>query len=1231
MEEPDLQGLRDQFAPFEMGCFGSAGLIDGQLRAREAGQRGEPFNGTLFRFPLRTEANAAWFGRGKGISAAYSMEKVRQQFEEFQQSAEEKLLFFQHVRHIELWEWYAGAAEPVQLHSVSLRGAEAGERGRLSTWLRENLDQHEQKTGEPWQSTPGSTMAMLRAVQRKTIPRDTWQLYISVIDSKSGVSREEEWWCRAGVGLADAWRAATKDDRDGELTLWPAAAVAARVHSRCTCEECSRGGPCSRSPDQQKREAQRLGLFAGKAFATLPTKEKTGFPVHINARWKLTNNRHSLKSGKDKSDQVQAQWNQALIRDAAASLWSELLVQLSRRQPTLPTTTFYSLWPKRSLDGTTFGVQPGSDWDQIIDPLYCTLSTCKVLRVRDPSFSLSLLPGACPAAGTWTSISEGGVWDSLLEVPTTGARLQVRSAWLVMILRKDIQRSILEAGYIQASRSGGKRLVRGNSARSPCEVNGNPKWKRMVRNLCSFLRESGNISNTLVMDGFGRLLETPGSILQQFAAVAQSLSSSKKTKDKIGSTGEARAVTADDVRTFYRGRAVGFERAVLEQAPFPGLRGSAEAWGADRADAQSQAEKTVCGALRCCIADLVPGEEAAGQLLGLPLLLLASDELVRFSEDGPAQHIVAGPSVLGYILLGRRFRHFVHPLMAPILRQWVAEPGAAARLKLAQLTATVLAEHLGAVLPDWWQGNSAVPWTPGADTSGPSSQWMDSFWRFLRSDKCTDLTPFDSWPLIPCRMRSPDNPNGESVLVSCRNRKCILRIRQEKVQNQIVPEKLSGRAKKVFDMFARIGVPTLSVAGVNSADDATTVMASELQLTELGIGCFDPHVALQVLDTCNENMAVSLDHLQPDERELLLGYWQNADLNPAELEILKKLPLFEIEGSRSRVFVPITQPGGDQRTWYMLPEDIPRNELRGEFLKHVAFTDLYASLGVEPLSREKFYCEFIFPDIQAGKIGREDTGRHLHDIHLNFEQLLVKMPRFADELAALKFVETKGGEMVVPGAAFDPEERLFQQFFPNQVALAENPLGWRVAALALTSSGQQLPSTMTSRRGSDWLDFLRKVGMITSFSRAVFLKLALEISTDAEKIAEVGDQDLANYIRPRAEQLSRYLIENVKAFKDEPGDAAAFFDQVSQLRLAVPILPPVGVDATAPCVAEAARAVLIPWRGALRCERVERNVAWSQVPAVKMPTRGNAAYYYINVEFCINNRIHSVSGFFRAD
>lgn len=260
--EEAYEELRDQFDPFCMDCFGC------DLRQNPS------FDGTLFRFPLRTKAQATRYGQhGLRPGQNYTPEMIQRQFEAFQQTAGEKLLFFKHLRSIELWEWRQGEPSPQSVYSVTLSGEQLAQRAVVTNWLQTELDswERQQPEGVRWKETAGSLHAMLQGVDRHTVPRHTIQFSVTI--EQGGMVQEEEWFIRSGVGLGTAWEISVSDYGDKALTLFPSASIAARVASkRSDGSSAAGGGP-------------RLQPFVGRAFATLPTQMMTGFPLHVNARW----------------------------------------------------------------------------------------------------------------------------------------------------------------------------------------------------------------------------------------------------------------------------------------------------------------------------------------------------------------------------------------------------------------------------------------------------------------------------------------------------------------------------------------------------------------------------------------------------------------------------------------------------------------------------------------------------------------------------------------------------------------------------------------------------------------------------------------------------------------------------------------------------------------------------------------------------------------------------------
>lgn len=251
--DEEYASLRDQFDPFKMPCYG-------------CDLESEPnYSGTLFRFPLRSVEHATHTELRPGCPG--TTQRVLSLFEDFESQLIDSLLFLENVQEVTFHVWHEGAAAPELLRKVKLHGPDAERRGILADWLRTRLAGLDSN----WKTNEDSLGTLLRAVDPASVPRETLKLLISDQD-KHGSTGEHEFWVRTGTGRSEAWRVATGNypGRQKPL-LWPGAAVAV----------------CVRSPDRRSASG-----FRGRACATLPIRQlETGYPVHVNARWALTDNR----------------------------------------------------------------------------------------------------------------------------------------------------------------------------------------------------------------------------------------------------------------------------------------------------------------------------------------------------------------------------------------------------------------------------------------------------------------------------------------------------------------------------------------------------------------------------------------------------------------------------------------------------------------------------------------------------------------------------------------------------------------------------------------------------------------------------------------------------------------------------------------------------------------------------------------------------------------------------
>ena len=112
----------------------------------------------------------------------------------------------------------------------------------------------------------------------------------------------------------------------------------------------------------------------GRAFATLPTDVFTGFPVHVNARWCLMDNRQALQMSRAASHRRMSDFNRILIEDTLAHLWAELLLDV--KEIGLDSASFYALWP---------GAHTLSDpWSRINKTFYTRMHAAESCALLNP-------------------------------------------------------------------------------------------------------------------------------------------------------------------------------------------------------------------------------------------------------------------------------------------------------------------------------------------------------------------------------------------------------------------------------------------------------------------------------------------------------------------------------------------------------------------------------------------------------------------------------------------------------------------------------------------------------------------------------------------------------------------------------------------------------------------------------------------------------------------------------
>ena len=279
-DESDIMNtIPDQFAPYR-------GVFDGPEDIFTTGS----YNGTLFRFPLRTEPS-------KLSETVYSAEKINDLFNSFMADAHLVLLFMQHLESIELYAREELEREPRRMFQV-----------RVS---EESLPLVREKRKE-FQEAVLSGQLLPHSVHV------TYPITIETVQYHQGEEAGKyshsylvtNYVC--GGDLSSEFQALVVDP---SLSYLPKVGVAMALPS---------------SPQDSVPEIQ------GHVFCVLPLPVQktslTGLPVHVNGFFALTQNRGQIKfptaeqEGQPLTDKS-LKWNQCLLEEAIPQAYATMILE----------------------------------------------------------------------------------------------------------------------------------------------------------------------------------------------------------------------------------------------------------------------------------------------------------------------------------------------------------------------------------------------------------------------------------------------------------------------------------------------------------------------------------------------------------------------------------------------------------------------------------------------------------------------------------------------------------------------------------------------------------------------------------------------------------------------------------------------------------------------------------------------------------------------------------------
>ena len=265
---------------------------------------GEDFNGTTFRFALRTETQAK---ESRLSRQSHPLEKMKDLLIQMASAAPTMLLFLKNVECIEIYDWKQSSESPTLIHRTSVSNCTENIRNRRSYVL----------------NAPSRVPPQPVAVDYIL---DIQSSGIGDVKNGGQAHATERWMVCNQLGGEKASQMAS-DPELSHMKLIPWAGVAARL-----------------SPS--------MDVDAGKAYCFLPLPVNTKLPIHVNGYFELSSNRRDVWSGSDMAGdgKARAEWNESIVQGIAAPSYVRLLAGAIRTK-SVTNETYELLFPQTSLSG----------------------------------------------------------------------------------------------------------------------------------------------------------------------------------------------------------------------------------------------------------------------------------------------------------------------------------------------------------------------------------------------------------------------------------------------------------------------------------------------------------------------------------------------------------------------------------------------------------------------------------------------------------------------------------------------------------------------------------------------------------------------------------------------------------------------------------------------------------------------------------------------------------------
>ena len=341
----DADGLReysDQFKPFN-GIFGCEFHLNGEVNS---------FDGTLFRFPLRTREQAI---RSEIKQLSYDDNEMQKLLQMFLQGANNLLLFTQNILRVGIYhlsQFSPQNLRPLLLFEVTKSASKTGIQRPLSFDVTlpataKKLSREKQNFLKQCNFLQVASKFTRHVrdhdVDPRQFPKSTLTVDIDCNFTKSGLDyfnvdshfqqEKVKWLIVSSMGSGQAMQFVQKHD---DPSLVPSAGVAVQLLAQKS--NIFLPSPVIKNVD---------GVDAnGTVFCYLPLPIHSGLPVHINGAFAVASNRRHLQEKlEDDKSCYRVKWNEVLMQDSVCYAFLSVLQDLTSVVPVGSSYKFHLLWP----------------------------------------------------------------------------------------------------------------------------------------------------------------------------------------------------------------------------------------------------------------------------------------------------------------------------------------------------------------------------------------------------------------------------------------------------------------------------------------------------------------------------------------------------------------------------------------------------------------------------------------------------------------------------------------------------------------------------------------------------------------------------------------------------------------------------------------------------------------------------------------------------------------------